>query len=130
MMFWNLAILKSLRQALMAWGVTSLLPCLCLSIEAEEKRSSSSREVRKWVKLLKWNNRFVFISIHGEILPDVIMYFPFCLFYPGGFVQKYSYQAGTSRTCGRKVGNPIVTVRYRSARQTGNRRIRTLICRK
>uniref|UniRef100_A0A3P9M7C2 Proteoglycan 4b n=1 Tax=Oryzias latipes TaxID=8090 RepID=A0A3P9M7C2_ORYLA len=35
----------------------------------------------------------------------------------GGFVQKYSYQAGTSRTCGRKVGNPIVTVRYRSARQ-------------
>ncbi|RVE73516.1 hypothetical protein OJAV_G00032130 [Oryzias javanicus] len=35
----------------------------------------------------------------------------------GGFVQKYSYQAGLSQTCDRKVRIPIVTVRSRSARQ-------------
>ncbi|KAF6734331.1 Proteoglycan 4 [Oryzias melastigma] len=35
----------------------------------------------------------------------------------GGFVQKYSYQAGISQTCGRKVQTPIVTLRSRSARQ-------------
>ncbi|XP_072245249.1 proteoglycan 4b isoform X2 [Leuresthes tenuis] len=35
----------------------------------------------------------------------------------GGFVQKYSYQFGTSSTCGKKVHNPIYTVHTRTARQ-------------
>ncbi|XP_041861764.1 proteoglycan 4b isoform X2 [Melanotaenia boesemani] len=35
----------------------------------------------------------------------------------GGFVQKYSYQFGTSPTCGRKVHIPIYTVHTRRARQ-------------
>ncbi|KAM4548850.1 proteoglycan 4b isoform 2-T2 [Odontesthes bonariensis] len=35
----------------------------------------------------------------------------------GGFVQKYSYQFGTSSTCGKKVHNPIYAVHTRMARQ-------------
>ncbi|KAF7202648.1 proteoglycan 4b [Nothobranchius furzeri] len=35
----------------------------------------------------------------------------------GGFVQKYSYQFGTSSTCDKKVHQPIYTVRARKVRQ-------------
>ncbi|KAK9519562.1 hypothetical protein VZT92_022285 [Zoarces viviparus] len=35
----------------------------------------------------------------------------------GGSVQKYSYQFGTSSTCGRKVQDPVYTVRSRMVRQ-------------
>ncbi|KAM6938640.1 proteoglycan 4b [Lycodopsis pacificus] len=35
----------------------------------------------------------------------------------GGSVQKYSYQFGTSPTCGRKVQDPVYTVRSRMVRQ-------------
>ncbi|XP_031715462.1 proteoglycan 4b [Anarrhichthys ocellatus] len=35
----------------------------------------------------------------------------------GGLVQKYSYQLGTSPTCGRKVQDPVYTVRSRMVRQ-------------
>lgn len=37
----------------------------------------------------------------------------------GGTVQKYSYQFGTSPTCGRTAQVPVYTVRARMVRQAG-----------
>lgn len=37
----------------------------------------------------------------------------------GGLVQKYSYQFGTTQTCGRKPQMSVYTVRSRQARQAG-----------
>lgn len=44
---------------------------------------------------------------------------PFWLVLPGGVVQKYSYQFGTSPTCQKKAQYTIHTVRNRITRQTG-----------
>lgn len=146
MMFWTLAIQSSLQQALTGFGATSLLLCLCLNTGGGESQSTSSREVTNcqvneterlllffWITIvsflivllyLQFKTTYRLLNIHNAyglnkwIDHDNDTW----LVLPGGSVQKYSYQFGTSPTCGKKAQYSISTVHNRMARQAGTPR--------